>query len=340
MKSKLTILAALLLLGSVTTAIAAQNEVNVFSYRETSLIKPVLDDFSKETGIKVNLLFSDKGLIERIAMEGKNSKADLFLTADIGNLWRFKDEGLAAKIPAEILSGWPAELIGGDNLWVALTLRARLIFAKKGASSSQYMDYTALAEPEWKGKICIRSGKHPYNIGLISYMIGQYGEDASRTWLQGLKGNLARRPQGNDRAQSQAIYNGVCDLAIMNTYYYGLMANNTKEPQQKLWAEAITPLLPTQDGPGANINASGVALSKYAKNQANALKLIAFLLDTKAQQKYAELNYEFPASPAVKSSSFLDQNFKGLKLNLKSLKTVPENLKQASDLVDEVRFDL
>ena len=321
-------------------SLSAGESVNVFSYREEKLVKPIVQQFTKETGIKVNLLFADKGLIERIQLEGKRTRADVLLTTDIGNLTRLKERGLSAPIRShKALDNVPKDLRDDDNHWIALTIRARIIFARKGKVTDQYLDYSSLSDDRWKGRICIRSGKHSYNIGLFANLIEIYGEKETEEWLGKVKNNLARKPQGNDRSQSKGIYAGICDLAIMNTYYFGLMANNTIEPNQKKWAEAIYPTLPSPKGPGANINISGMAVIKYAKNPENANKLIEFMTRVEIQNLYATLNHEFPVNPAVKKSPFLEKYFGGIKLNTKLLKTIPANMRKASDLVDKVSFD-
>ena len=217
-------------------AFAQSGEVNVYSYREPGLIQPLLDRFTAETGIKTNVLFAGDGLIERVQAEAEFSPADMILTVDIGNLANAKDLGVTQAIESAALDRVPAAYRDPDAQWVALSLRARVFYASKDRVSQTALTYEDLAKPEWKGRLCTRSGQHVYNIGLIATRIAHWGVDTTRDWLAHVRDNLNGKPTGADRDQVKEIFEGSCDLAIGNTYYMGLMINKETEPEQKDWA--------------------------------------------------------------------------------------------------------
>ena len=225
-KLKRFIPTTLLLLGSTAvTSVQANEEVNVYSYRQPFLMQPIFDAFTKESGIDVNVVFAKKGLTERLKREGKNSPADLVFTVDIGRLNEVVEAGVVQGVSTpELEKNIPTQYQGPEGQWYGLTTRARIIYASKDrVAEGAIARYEDLAKPEWKGKICTRSGKHPYNVALIASMIANNGEAETEKWLTAVKNNLAQKPQGNDRAQVKAIKEGVCDLAIGNNYYYGKM---------------------------------------------------------------------------------------------------------------------
>ncbi len=271
---------------TVTTALTvfsaparADGEVNIYSYRQPELIQPLLDAFTKETGIATNVLFLDKGLVERIQAEGANSPADVILTVDISRLTEAKDAGVTQSVSDETINkDIPAQYRDPDGNWFGLTTRGRVVYASKDRVSQTEITYEELADPKWKGKICTRDGQHSYNIGLIASMIAHHGEAETEAWLTGLKNNLARKPDGSDRDQAKAIFAGECDIALGNSYYVGLMLTNEKEPEQKEWAGAIKVMFPNAGDRGTHVNISGMALAKNAPNKDNAIKLMEFLL--------------------------------------------------------------
>lgn len=286
-------------IAAVGTPAAAENEVNVYSYRQPFLVKPLFDAFSKETGVKVNVVFAKKGLVKRLQAEGRNSPADLIFTVDIGRLHDVVKAKLVQPVKTKALdTNIPAKFRHPDGLWHGLTGRARVIYAsldrvKKGEIKS----YEDLAAPKWKGRICTRKGDHVYQIGLLASMIVHHGSAKAETWLRGIKANLARKPQGNDRAQVKAIKEGVCDIALGNHYYMAKMLNNKK---QRAWAESVRIVFPNQTGRGTHMNISGMALTKSAPNKANAIRLMEFLSDDPAQGMYAKQNFEYPLKTGVK----------------------------------------
>jgi iron(III) transport system substrate-binding protein len=336
----LTALCGAAMCGAVSMpAFAQSGEVNVYSLRQTYLVQPLLNAFAEKTGIKTNVIFADKGLIERIAEEGENSPADLLLTADIGFLTSAVEQGITQPIQSEtVQQNIPASYRDPEGDWVGLTARARVVYASKDRVEQDSITYEELADPKWKGKICTRSGQHPYNLALFASMIAHKGEAEAKKWLEGLKENLARKPSGNDREQAQGIYSGECDLALANTYYMALMATNDEEPEQKEWAKAVKVLFPNAEERGTHVNLSGVVLAEHAPNKDNALKLIEFLTSDEAQKIYAELNNEYPLKDGVELSEIV-ASWGELKADDLPVATIGENRKRASEIVDEVGYD-
>ena len=319
---------------------ASAAEVNLYSERQPFLIKPILDAFSKETGIKVNMVYLTKGMLERLKAEGANSPADLVLTSDIGNLNNLAEAGLLQPNKSEILkSAIPAHLRHPDGLWYGLTTRARVIYAHKArVKPGEATTYEDLAKPGMKGRVCVRSGKHMYNVSLLASIIAAKGEAAAEAWARGVKANLARKPQGNDRAQVKAVFQGLCDVALGNTYYMGKMVSNDKEPEQKKWAASVNVIFPNQQDRGAHVNVSGAAITNSAANKANAVKLVEFLVGKNAQTLYAEQDFEYPVVKGVRVHPLVASwgEFKADKVSLAkvaSLRTL------ASRIMDRVQFD-
>ncbi len=317
----------------------ATEYVNIYSYRQPDLIKPVLDAFTKETGIRARVLFLDKGLEERIVAEGRNSPADLILSTDISRLTAAKERGITQPVDSEaVKANIPAQYRDPDNNWFGLTQRGRVIYASKDRVHEDKMSYADLANPEWKGRICIRSGQHSYNLGLFGALVAHWGIDRTEEWMKGLKANLARKPSGDDRAQAKGIYSGECDLAIGNTYYVGLMQTNEKDPEQKDWAKAIKVIFPDIDGSGTHVNISGVAMARYAPNHDAALKLLEYLSSDTAQKVYAEQVFEYPVNPDVPASAIV-QSWGSLKADTLPLADIAKHRKEASEMVDRVGLD-
>ncbi len=321
------------------TAAHAEGEVNIYSYRQPDLIEPLLEAFTEETGIKANVLFLAQGLEERIEAEGQNSPADVILTVDIGRLTNVKEKGISQPVDDEAIhSHIPATFRDPEGHWFGLTTRGRVVYASKDRVAQDSITYEELAEPEWKGRICVRSGQHPYNIALIASMIAHHGEAEAEKWLEGVKENLARKPDGNDRAQAKGIYAGECDVALGNTYYVGLMMTNEKEPEQKDWANAIKVLFPNAADRGTHVNISGMSMAKYAPNKDNALKLMEFRASPEAQEIYANQVFEYPISPDAEASDLV-KGFGDIKPDTLPLSEVAKYRKAASELVDKTGFN-
>ncbi|QDZ03368.1 Fe(3+) ABC transporter substrate-binding protein [Nitratireductor mangrovi] len=316
----------------------ADGEVNIYSYRQPDLIKPLLDAFTEKTGVTTNVLFLDKGLEEKIEAEGANSPADLIFTVDIGRLSNAKAKGITQAVENETVNAnIPAQYRDSEGHWFGLTTRGRVVYASKDRVEQDTITYEELADPKWKGKICIRSGQHVYNLALFASMVAHHGEAEAEKWLTGLKNNLARKPDGNDRAQAKAIFAGECDLGIGNTYYVGLMQNNEKEPEQKDWANAMKVLFPNSGDRGTHVNISGMALAKHSPNKDNALKLMEFLASPEGQEIYAEQVFEYPIAPGSEASDIV-KGFGEIKPDTLPLEEIAKNRKTASELVDKTGF--
>ncbi len=329
----------LCLLAASGSAALAQGEVNIYSYREPQLIDPLLKAFTDKTGIKANIVYAAAGLNERLAAEGQNSPADLLFTVDAGRLSEAKDAGLTQPVDDTALkAAIPAQFRDPTNHWFGLTMRSRVVYASKERVKQDAITYEELADPKWKGKICIRSGQHVYNTSLIATMVAHKGEAAAEAWLKGVKANLAHKPAGGDREQARDIASGKCDLALGNTYYMALMLKNEKNPEQKEWAAAIKILFPNAKDRGSHVNISGMALAKHAPNKANALKLMEFLASEEAQKIYALANNEYPVNPKVPPSDIV-QSWGPLKADPLPLENIAKYRKKASELVDKVNFD-
>jgi iron(III) transport system substrate-binding protein len=318
-------------------ALAQSGEVNVYTYRETKLIQPLFDAFTKDTGVKVNVISASSGLEQRIKTEGANSPADVLLTVDIGRL----EDAVRADITQPIKSDILDKVVlpqyrDPEGQWYGISMRARVVYASKERVSQNAITYEELADPKWKGKICIRSGQHIYNNALFGAVIAKLGEAKAEEWLKGLKANLAQKPSGGDRETARDIAAGKCDLGIANTYYWALM--NDKETERKPWADATKVILPTFKDGGTHVNLSGVVLAKHAPNKANAMKLIEWLVGEKAQHMYADINYEYPVRAGIAINKTI-AGYGTLKPDPLPLAKIADNKKAAANLVDKVGFD-
>jgi len=322
---------------AISGSVFAADEVNVYSYRQPFLTKPIFDAFTKESGIEVNTVFAKQGLVERLVNEGENSPADLIITADIGRLDGALQAGVTQSVSSETLeNNIPAEFRDPNGHWFGLTNRARLIVtSRERVSGGDVATYEDLAKPEFKGRICTRSGKHEYMVALIASIIAHEGEEAAEGWLAGVKENLARKPEGNDRAQVKAISQGVCDVAIINSYYMGAMLTNEEQSE---WANSVDIVFPNQDDRGTHMNISGISLTKSAPNRDNAVKLMEFLAGDLAQQMYAEQNHEYPVKVDVKASGLV-QSWGEFKYDPLPLAEIAKYRVVATKLVDKVGYD-
>ena len=326
---------------TVALGAGAAEQVNIYSYRQPFLIEPVLDKFTEETGIETKVVYASKGLNERLQREGRNSPADLVLTSNTSNLMELVGKGLTQPVESDVLEkNIPAQFRDEDGNWFGLTTRARLIYASKDrVKPGEITRYEELADPKWKGRICTRSGKHPYTLSLVASMIAHHGEAETKQWLQGVKANLARKPQGNDRAQVKAISEGECDLSLGNSYYFGKMITNTEQPEQVDWAKSVNLVFPNQQDRGTHMFISGAALTKHAPNRENAVKLLEFLSGEQAQYLYAEKNFEFPVRPGIERSELIREYMGEFKEDELSITEIASHVPAASRLVDEVQFD-
>ena len=316
---------------------AQSSEVNVYTYRDSKLIQPLFDAFTKDTGVKVNVISASSVLEQRISAEGVHSPADVLLTVDIGRLEDAVKAGISQPIVSPVLDKVVApQYRDPEGHWYAISMRARVIYASKERVTQNAITYDELADPKWKGKICIRSGQHIYNNALFAAYLAKHGEAKAEQWLRGLKANLAQKPSGGDRETARDVAAGKCDLGIGNTYYWALMMD--KEADRKPWAEATKVILPTFADGGTHVNVSGVVLAKHAPNKANAMKLIEWLVGEKAQHMHADLNYEYPLRAGIAINPTI-AGYGTLTPDTLSLAKIADNKKAAAALVDKVGFD-
>jgi iron(III) transport system substrate-binding protein len=319
---------------------AQSKEVNVYTTREPGLIQPLFDAFTKETGIAVNALFVESGLAERLVAEGANSPADVITVVDYGALTDFVDRGLTQPIQSDVLNAAvPENLRDPAGHWYALSMRARVIYASKDRVEENALTYEDLADPKWKGRVCIRSGQHPYNTALFAAKLAKDGPQATEEFLLGLKANLARTAGGGDRDVARDILADICDVGIANSYYVGLMRSGAGGPEQQEWGNAIKVILPTfADGAGTHVNINGAAVAKNAPNRDNAIKLMEFLVSPEAQAIYAGANYEYPVAQGAEIDPLIAE-LGELKVDPLPLTEAAKQRKTASELVDKVGFD-
>ena len=327
----------LALVLSSTALPALAQEVNIYSHRQPELIQPLVDAFTAETGIAVNVAFVDKGMVERLVAEGSRSPADLVLTVDIARLIQLVDAGVTQPVRSDVLeANIPAEFRDPGDQWFGLTTRARVVYAsKERVKAGEVTTYEDLADPKWKGRICTRSGTSDYNIALLAAVIAHDGPDAAKAWAEGLKANLARKPNGGDRDQAKAIWAGECDIAIGNTYYMGQML---KDPEQAAWANAVNVVFPTFVAGGTHLNISGVAMTTAAPNREAALQLMEWLSSDAAQAIYAETNFEFPVKPGVPRSALVE-SWGSFTPDTLPLADVAARRPAALKLMEEINFD-
>ncbi|GLS46132.1 extracellular solute-binding protein [Methylobacterium brachythecii] len=337
-RSPLDLRAALAICLSLAATGVGAAELNLYTTREPGLIRPLLDAYTAKSGTKVNTVFVEKGLAERVAAEGSRSQADILMTVDIGNLIEIVDKGLSQPVRSTILeAAVPAQLRDLDGHWYALSMRARVLYAAKDAPV-ETATYESLADPNWKGKICIRSGQHPYNTALVAAFLTRHGPEKTETWLKGLKANLARKAAGGDRDVARDIAADLCDIGVGNSYYVGLMKSGRGGPEQQKWADAIKVVMPAFEGGGTHVNISGAVVAKSAPNRDEAVKLLEYLVSDEAQVVYAKTDYEYP----VKAGATIDPLLASLgKLTIDTtpLVEIARNRKAASLLADKVGFD-
>ena len=314
-----------IVLGIWTLAGSAQaaEEVNLYSARKEELIKPLLDQFTVKTGIKVNLVTGkEDALLERLKSEGRNSPADLLLTSDAGRLHRAQEAGVLAPVDSATLKKLvPAHYRDPQGRWFGLSVRARPIaYVTQRVHANELSTYEALAERKWKGRICIRSSDNIYNQSLVASMIAHRGVEATETWAKAFVANFARPPVGGDRDQVLAAAAGQCDVVVVNTYYLAAMLND-KDPAQREAAQKLAVFWPNQKDRGAHVNVSGIGLTAAARHREHAVKLIEYLASDEAQAWYAEVNHEYPIRPGIPVSKTLAAmgKFKADTLNLHQL---------------------
>lgn len=283
--------------------------VNVYSHRHYDVDKEIFEAFTKETGIKVNVVKAEADeLIPKLEAEGANTPCDLFITADAGRLYVAKEKNLLQAIKSTVLEqNIPANLRDKDNNWFGLTKRARVIvYSKERVKADAIKTYEDLTSPKWKKKVLCRPSSNLYNQSLLAGILADYNNDEAKAqkWVEGVVKNFARDPAGSDRDQVKAIAAGIGDLAIVNTYYIGVLLNSDK-PEEVEAGKKVGIIFPNQADRGTHINVSGAGITKYSKNKDNAVKLLEYLVSDNAQKKFAEGNYEYPVKANVPVSELL-----------------------------------
>lgn len=305
-RAKAVVTGMVLVAGLVAATAVYAQELNIYSHRQPFLIEPFIDAYTEKTGTKINIVYASKGLAQRLQAEGARSPADVILTVDIARLNVYADKALLAPVQSEVLEkNVPAHLRDAGNRWFAFSKRARVIVVSAAAPElKEIKRYEDLADPKWRGRLCLRPGSHVYNRALVASFIHSVGEEKAESWAKGMIGNLARRPQGNDRAQVKAIYEGACDISIINNYYFGKLKNSDKSTHRD-WSSAVSLIFPNQSDRGAHVNISGGGVAKHSKNKEEAIRFLEFLTSTVAQDLYGTVNFEYPVNPAVPASAEL-----------------------------------
>tara|TARA_R110000850_G_scaffold182360_1_gene307822 strand:+ start:83430 stop:84467 length:1038 start_codon:yes stop_codon:yes gene_type:complete len=314
-------------------------EVNVYTHRHYEADQQLFQKFEEQTGIKVNVInASADELIQKMTLEGQNSPADVLITVDAGRLHRAKTSGLLQSISSDVLDSIiPSNLKDVDNQWFALTKRARVIaYAKDRVNPEELSSYENLTDAKWKNKLLIRSSSNIYNQSLLASLIAHQSEENAKAWAEGIVENMARSPKGNDRDQVKAVAAGEGDLAIVNTYYIGMLTNSDN-PEERKAAEAVGIFFPNQETTGTHVNVSGAGVAQYAPNKENAIKFIEFLVSEEAQKVFASTNYEYPVNTNVEVSETL-KNWGEFKEDNINLSLLGENNKKAVILFDEASW--
>ena len=295
MRSAVLLLTAGLAATGLTPTLATAAEVVVYSARNEQLIKPLFDAYTAKTGVGVRFITDKEGpLLARLQAEGANTPADLLVTVDAGNLWQAAEAGVLATVDSPVLEGnIPAQLRDPGDRWFGLSIRARpLVYSTERVKPSELVSYEDLADPKWKGRLCLRTSKKVYNQSLVAMMIARLGEAETARVVGGWVANLATEPFANDNQVMEAIDAGKCDVGIVNTYYFGRLAK--ERPGLKV---AIA--WPNQASSGVHVNVSGAGVTRHAKNPDEARRLLEWLSSADAQGLFASLNLEYPANPAI-----------------------------------------
>lgn len=316
---------------------ATTGEINIYSSRHYDTDDALYDTFTNETGIKVNLIEGkDDELIERIKNEGSNSPADILLTVDAGRLWRAEEEGLLQPVKSEVLeTNIPASLRDPDGYWFGLAKRARVIvYNKDTVDPSELSTYEDLADPKWKGRVCIRSSTNIYNQSLLGSMIESDGAEATETWAKGIVANLAREPEGGDTDQILAVAAGQCDVAVVNHYYWARLASSDVAEEQDA-ASKTAVFFPNQDGRGTHVNISGAGVIATSPNSDSAIAFLEYLTSPEAQEIFAQGSMEFPVVAGVEEPPVVASldDFKEDAINVSSY---GENNPEAVQIADRV----
>ena len=332
----LRVICGALLMAVISNGAALAESLGIYTHRQPFLLEPILEAYTKKTGVEFQTVYAPKGLAARLKAEGERTEADLVLTVDISRIKELADTGLLAPLASDILNKHvPSYLRDANDRWTALSLRARIIAVSKDRVGKQAITTIEdLASPKWQGRVCSRKGSHVYNRAVLASLIAHNGEEAAKNWTLGLVDNLARRPQGNDRAQAKAIYSGQCDVALMNTYYYGKMKFAKDKPEQQKWADSIEIAFFNQDGRGQHVNISAAGITQGSKRKELARAFLEWVTSEEAQQIYTKVNFEYPVNPNAQLSEEV-ASWGTFKMDMLPMNVIADNSPQAQRIINE-----
>ena len=332
----LRVICGALLMAIISNGAALAESLGIYTHRQPFLLEPILEAYTKKTGVEFQTVYAPKGLAARLKAEGERTEADLVLTVDISRIKELADTGLLAPLASDILNKHvPSHLRDANDRWTALSLRARIIAVSKDRVGKQAITTIEdLASPKWQGRVCSRKGSHVYNRAVLASLIAHNGKEAAKNWTLGLVDNLARRPQGNDRAQAKAIYSGQCDVALMNTYYYGKMKFAKDKPEQQKWADAIEIAFFNQDGRGQHVNISAAGITQGSKRKELARAFLEWVTSEEAQQIYTKVNFEYPVNPNAQLSEEV-ASWGTFKMDMLPMNVIADNSPQAQRIINE-----
>jgi iron(III) transport system substrate-binding protein len=322
------------------SAMAQEQVLNLYTARHYSTDEALYTNFTKQTGIKVNRIEGgEDALFERIKAEGANSPADVFITVDVGRIWRAEQAGIFAPVRSKVLeSRIPAAYRDPAGNWFGFSARARLIaYNKSLVKPGEIKNYEDLAEPKWKGKVCVRSSTHPYQLSLMSSMVSHLGEARAERWVRGLKNNLARDPQGGDTDQLKAVAAGECAVALTNQYYVVRLMRSDK-PEEKQIADKLGVVWPNQDDRGVSMNISGGGMLKNAPHKEAAVKFLEYLASDEAQSYFANGNNEWPVVASAKLNNPALESLGKFKADRLDLAQLGKNQPLAQKLADRAGY--
>ena len=332
----LRVICGALLVAIISNGAALAESLGIYTHRQPFLLEPILEAYTKKTGVEFQTVYAPKGLAARLKAEGERTEADLVLTVDISRIKELADTGLLAPLASDILNKHvPSYLRDANDRWTALSLRARIIAVSKERVGKQAITTIEdLASPKWQGRVCSRKGSHVYNRAVLASLIAHNGEEAAKNWTLGIVDNLARRPQGNDRAQAKAIYSGQCDVALMNTYYYGKMKFAKDKPEQQKWADSIEIAFFNQDGRGQHVNISAAGITQGSKRKELARAFLEWVTSEEAQQIYTKVNFEYPVNPNAQLSEEV-ASWGTFKMDMLPMNVIADNSPQAQRIINE-----
>ena len=332
----LRVICGALLMVVISNGAALAESLGIYTHRQPFLLEPILEAYTKKTGVEFQTVYAPKGLAARLKAEGERTEADLVLTVDISRIKELADTGLLAPLASDILNKHvPSYLRDANDRWTALSLRARIIAVSKERVGKQAITTIEdLASPKWQGRVCSRKGSHVYNRAVLASLIAHNGEEAAKNWTLGIVDNLARRPQGNDRAQAKAIYSGQCDVALMNTYYYGKMKFAKDKPEQQKWADSIEIAFFNQDGRGQHVNISAAGITQGSKRKELARAFLEWVTSEEAQQIYTKVNFEYPVNPNAQLSEEV-ASWGSFKMDMLPMNVIADNSPQAQRIINE-----